>query len=281
MSSSEQFRANGGRGPASSITEDKLKSLGPWFQNLHLPGGVQTVPDHPLGDYPSFKWKHLVPHLPADLTGWTALDVGCNAGFYCFELARRNARVVGIDNHPVYLAQARWAAEQYGLADRVEFRQMQVYDLARLGQSFDLVLFMGVFYHLRYSVLGLDVVAQCARRLLVFQSLTMPGLKVRRQTGGLGIDDREALLDPAWPKMAFFEHDFMEDRTNWWAPNHACVEALLRSSGLRVRKSLGHEMYLCEPDPRQPSYALAWNREEYCAALGLPMPSDGSGLGDK
>src|ERR1700758_2909937 len=74
--------------------------LGPWFQNLHLPDGTQTAPHHPLGDYPLFKWDAIAPHVPASLDGWKVLDIGCNAGFYCFELALRGARVTGIDREP-------------------------------------------------------------------------------------------------------------------------------------------------------------------------------------
>src|SRR5687767_13591983 len=97
----------------------EIEELGPWFHNLHLPDGTQTAPDHFLGDFPRFKWEALSEHLPRDLRGWTALDIGCNAGFYTFELARRGARVTGIDVDPHYLDQARWAASQYGLEDRV------------------------------------------------------------------------------------------------------------------------------------------------------------------
>src|SRR3954462_896239 len=90
-------------------------ALGPWFHNLHLPDGAQTAPDHPLGDFPSFKWKQLGPALPEHLDGCRALDIGCNAGFYSFELARRGADVLAIDHDPHYLRQARWAAAQYEL----------------------------------------------------------------------------------------------------------------------------------------------------------------------
>jgi tRNA (mo5U34)-methyltransferase len=91
---------------------------------------------------------------PQDLSGWKALDIGCNAGFYSFEMAKRGAQVVAIDLNRHYLAQARWAAQQFGLEERVEFREMQIYDLAHTDETFDLVWFMGVFYHLRYPMLG-------------------------------------------------------------------------------------------------------------------------------
>lgn len=128
--------------------QKRIQELGPWFQNLNI-GGHMTAADHFLGDYPTFKWKGFQHVLPADLSGLSVLDVGCNAGFYALEMKRRNAaRVVGIDSDPRYLAQARFAAEQ--LQAEIEFRQMSVYDVARLGEKFDLVIFMGVLYHLRH-----------------------------------------------------------------------------------------------------------------------------------
>jgi tRNA (mo5U34)-methyltransferase len=249
----------------------ELARLGPWFHNLHLPDGTQTAPDHFLGDFPSYKWNVLAPILPPDLSGWRALDIGCNAGYYTFELARRGASVVGIDVDEHYLAQARWAAEQFGVSEQVEFREMQVYDLARETERYDLVVFMGVFYHLRYPLLGLDLAARLTRRLLVFQTLTMPGEDVYMDTHDRDIHDRAALLDPGWPTMAFIEQRFAGDPTNWWIPNHAAVEAMLRSTGLVVREEPGHEIYLCAPAPADyPGRAPYDFFRETLAATGRP-----------
>jgi tRNA (mo5U34)-methyltransferase len=226
----------------------QVRALAPWFHNLHLPGGVQTAPEHFIGgDFPSFKWREIEPHVPRDLTGWEVLDVGCNAGFYTFELAKRGARVTAIDVDDHYLAQARWAAGVYGLQRQVEFHRMGVYEVPKLGRRFDLVWFMGVFYHLRYPLLALDLLARRTRRLLMFQTLTMPGKTVYEDTQDHPIGEREPMLDPGWPKMAFIEHRFAGDPTNWWAPNHAGCEAMLRSSGLRVLSRPADETYLCEP----------------------------------
>jgi tRNA (mo5U34)-methyltransferase len=250
----------------------QIEELGPWFHNLHLPGGIQTAPDHPIGDFPATKWDRLGPELPADLTGWTALDIGCNAGFYSFELARRGARVTGIDVDAHYLAQARWAARLYGLADSVDFQQMQIYDLAREEKTYDLILFMGVFYHLRYPLLGLDIVSRRLNRLMVFQTLTMPGEEVYEDPGTLSLNDREPLRESGWPKMAFLEKRFAGDPTNWWAPNHAAVKAMLRSAGLRVIREPGHEIYLAEPDPQNPSCVTTWDIAELRSATGTSRP---------
>jgi tRNA (mo5U34)-methyltransferase len=225
----------------------EIAALAPWFHNLHLPGGVQTAPDHPFGDFPAFKWREIAPHVPADLTGWRALDIGCNAGFYSFELAARGAEVTAIDVDPHYLRQARWAAADLDRGGRVEFRQMQIYDLAREDERYDLVWFMGVLYHLRHPLLALDIVRRKTRRLLVLQTMTMPGDEVVAVPEDIGLDERMRLRDAGWPAMAFIEKRLRGDPTNWWAPNHACVEALLRASGFRVIARIADECYLCEP----------------------------------
>lgn len=259
--------------PASPDLSREIERLGPWFHNLHLPDGTQTAPDHWLGDFPRFKWEQVREAIPSDLSGWSALDIGCNAGFYTFELAKRGAEVVGIDHDPRYLAQAEWAAPRFGLEERVRFERRQVYDLARSGERFDLVLFMGVFYHLRYPLLGLDAVAGATRRLLIFQTLTMPGEEVFDDVGDRPIEEREVFLEPGWPKMAFVERRFAGDPTNWWVPNHAAVLALLRSAGLEVVERPGHEIYACRPSGERPRR----DGEELAAALGtrIDRPSEG------
>jgi tRNA (mo5U34)-methyltransferase len=236
-------------------TSREIAELAPWFHNLHLPDGRQTAPDHPLGDFPRFKWEEIAPALPADLTGWTALDIGCNAGFYSFELARRGAHVTGIDADEHYLRQARWAAELFDVGASVRFEQRGVYELARGDEQYDLVLFLGVLYHLRYPLLALDAVAASARRLVVFQTLTMPGDDVTEAPDDLPFDERERLLEPGWPKAAFVEHKLADDETNWWAPNHAGVEAMLRSAGLEVVERPGHEIWVCRPRGLPPAVA--------------------------
>jgi hypothetical protein len=61
----------------------------------------------------------------------------------------------------------------------------------------------------------------------------------------IALADRDRLLDSAWPKMAFVEHSLEGDPTNWWVPNQAAVEALLRSCGWQSVRSLGEEIYHC------------------------------------
>ncbi|MFT3917475.1 MAG: TIGR04290 family methyltransferase [Anaeromyxobacteraceae bacterium] len=224
--------------------EARVRALDPWFHNLDL-GGVETAPGHFLGDYPRIVWRLLAPALPADLSGKTVLDVGCNAGFFSIELARRGAaRVVSVDHDPRYLAQARLAAEVSGVT--LELHELSVYDVARLEERFDVVLFMGVLYHLRHPLLALDLLrAHACRDLLVFQSM------LRGSEGHFGaapdypFAERDVFDHPAWPKLHFVEHRYASDETNWWIPNRACAEAMLRSAGFAPRAIPGTELYVC------------------------------------
>jgi tRNA (mo5U34)-methyltransferase len=225
-----------------------IAELSPWFHNLHLPDGRQTAPDHPLGDFPAFKWRQIEACLPADLSGTRALDIGCNAGYYSFQLAARGAEVLALDLDEHYLQQGRWASQHLDPEGLVEFRQGSIYDLVDVQGTFEVVLFMGVLYHLRYPLLALDVVAEKVGGALVLQTLTMPGDESAGTPEDIEIGERERLLGPDWPRAAFIEHCLAGDPTNWWAADQACVEAMARSAGLRIVDQPAHEIWICERD---------------------------------
>lgn len=236
---------------ASSLTipeiEQKVSELGPWFHNLNL-HGVQTAPDHFLGDYPSSKWQSFREALPANLTGLTVLDIGCNGGFYSIEMKGRGAeRVLGIDHDDGYLAQARFAAGVLGLD--IEFRRMSVYEVPKLGERFDLVLFMGVFYHLRYPLLALDLLRQhVTKDWLIFQSMLRGSRARPRVEEDYPFWERAIFDHPGFPKMHFIENNYSQDPTNWWIPNRACAEAVLRSAGFRIESVPEPEVFICRCD---------------------------------
>jgi tRNA (mo5U34)-methyltransferase len=232
-------------GAESGPQAARIREFGPWFHNLHLPDGSETAPDHPLGDFPAFKWAHLAPHLPADMRGMRVLDIGCNAGFYSFELARRGADVVAMDHDPHYLRQAEWARNQLGLDKRVELREGDVYELAQRHERFDVVLFLGVFYHLRHPLLGLDLAAAASRDLLLFQSLSTRAPDDAADTRDPGFGEIDRLRQDAWPKLAFIEHELAGDPTNWWVPNEPAMQAMLRSTGFEVVSQPDIDVYVC------------------------------------
>ncbi|MBX9934165.1 MAG: TIGR04290 family methyltransferase [Methylobacterium sp.] len=233
-----------GAGPETDDLRSAIDALAPWFHNLEL-RGVRTAPDHFLGDYPAFKWRRFAEALPADLSGRTVLDIGCNAGFYALEMKRRGAaRVVGIDPDPRYLAQARLAARVTGLD--IELRQLSVYDVGALAERFDIVLFMGVLYHLRHPLLALDLIREhVAGDLLVFQSMQRGSMMRAQLPPDHDFKQAAHFALPGYPKLHFIEERYAGDPTNWWVPNRACVEAMLRSSGFAILGQPEAEVYLC------------------------------------
>lgn len=223
---------------------ERVHQLGPWFHNIEL-SGVPTAPNHFLGDYPRVKWQRFAHSIASDLTGKSVLDVGCNAGFYSLEMKRRGAaRVVGIDNDDGYLEQARFAAAVAAL--KIEFVNLSVYDIAALRERFDLVLFMGVLYHLRHPLLALDLIREhVAGELLVFQSMQRGSDRVDGVEQNHHFWEIEVFNQPGFPKLHFIEHSYASDPTNWWVPNRACVEAMLRSAGFEIIEHPEAEIYLC------------------------------------
>ena len=248
--------------------QEKIESLSPWFHNIHLPDGSQTAPGHFLGDFPGFKWKNIKDSIPQDLTGWKVLDIGCNAGFYSLELAKRGAEVLAIDLDQHYLTQAQWVAEQFGLDDKIRFEQLQVYDIAHLEEEFDLIWFMGVFYHLRYPMLALDILAQKTKKMMVFQTLSLPGKEEMQIPDDVEFHKREIMKSSAWPSMAFIENKLAGDPTNWWAPNHQGIISMLTSCGFKVNSMPEDETYVVEKDLNLSSSLETWNHSEYLSAIG-------------
>jgi tRNA (mo5U34)-methyltransferase len=221
-----------------------VSELGDWFHNIDL-CGIQTAPQHFLGDYPAVKWRRFAHAMPADLRGKTVLDIGCNAGFYSIEMKRRGAdRVVGIDSDERYLAQARLVAEVLGV--ELELHRLSVYDVASLGQRFDVVLFMGVLYHLRHPLLALDLLHEhVVADMLVFQSMLRGSNQIAALADDYLISEERIFNLPGYPRLHFVERSYSHDDTNWWIPNRAGAEAMLRSAGFAIAQHPAPEVYIC------------------------------------
>ena len=196
-----------------------------WRHRISLPDGTVTpgVQDSPA------LLKRL--QLPEDLSGKTVLDIGCSDGFYSFECERRGAsRVLAVDNYssPLIDSPSGFHMAHTLLNSKVEFRQADLFSLNPDEDGcFDIVLFLGVLYHLRHPLLGIERIASLCREKLILETrLDSPfGLWGALKRRLLGPDNRS-------PSMRFCEGSQVNaDPTTWWTPTAQCVEAMLRSCG--------------------------------------------------
>jgi tRNA (mo5U34)-methyltransferase len=179
--------------------------------------------------------------LPERLDGLRVLDIGARDGFFSFECERRGAEVVAIDSMPPGQTGFPIAKELVG--SNVEILQRNVYELSpeEFG-TFDLILFLGVLYHLRDPMLALDRIWSVSRDKLIVETQTIDDALLV----GDGEFKRLADLNPELekiPLMQFFPGDSLNaDATNMWAPNQAGLAAMLEEVGFAVtaQERLGH-----------------------------------------
>src|SRR6188508_1707208 len=170
--------------------------------------------------------------LPADLSGKSVLDIGAWDGFYSFEAERRRAsRVVATDFYAWHGAgwgtgkgKAGFELARTALGSRVEDVDVDVIDLSpeRVG-TFDVVLFLGVLYHVPDPLAALTRVSSVAADMLIIETV-VDMIGIRR------------------PAAAFYPaRELNDDPTNWWGPNHAAVHGLLHAVGFTHVRSLTPE----------------------------------------
>ena len=228
-------------GPLESRSiRKKVSELGPWFHNMNIAKGIWTHPENDAAgpDYPASRWKIVQPLMP-EIRGKACLDVGCSSGFFALKMKELGAQyVLGIDQGEQIRAieQARFASTTTKL--EVDFRTLSVYDVHQLTRPFDLVLFMGVFYHLRHPLLALEAIRKVCSGTLVIQTITTPHdigtyeppPEAKRVHSGLRAPE---LNQSDFPLLRFIESDLDDDTSCWFVPSVEAVLAMLRSSGFK------------------------------------------------
>lgn len=190
----------------------EIEALGPWYHSIDLGDGVVT----PGKGDPVPKFQRLEPYLPADLRGLRVIDIGCNAGGVSVEFAKRGARVVGIETTERYYRQAVWVRDRLGL-DSFEPMPRTAYELVDLG-TFDVVVFLGIIYHLRYPQLALDILGRISTGVMF---LSTP---IIQSPTGL-MEMRLPATVPA-PVPAKVEAEY-----NWWYPSEPALSLMLTAAG--------------------------------------------------
>lgn len=211
---------------------------------------LSAWPERTLLEEAAPRWQQIRDYLPHDLSGYSALEIGCDSGFLSLELARRGATVSALDPDARFLREAQAAVSAHEMQERVTLYQGHVYDLARWDGVFDIVLFPRLFRRVRYPMLALDIVARRVKRVFLCDSVVVPGHELEFAPDDLPFDDRAALARPGWPKLAFVENAFAGESASWWVPNRAATEAMLRASGLGIAARPAEGMYLCQPRDR-------------------------------
>lgn len=237
----------------------KIEELGPWFQNIKL-DDVQTNSE--MGHYPEGIWNLISPNIPEDLTGKTALDLGCNAGYVCTKLKERGAEVTGVERDQRFFNQAKFVAEYFDYD--IEYLFQNVYDFVfKNKKKFDYVIFSGLFYHLRYPLLVLDKLSEITKEKLIFHTVTKESYNKENQKSpstlkkqqlmigdNIPRNEKEMFFHDKFPKAFFIEKKMEGAISYWWLLNETGVYAVLRSSGFINIKRVGNsEFFVCQPNP--------------------------------
>jgi len=189
-----------------------VASVPHWHHRFEIYPGVVTP-----GTYdPSALFRRAV--FPEDLNGCRVLDIGTSDGYFALQLAQRGARVVAIDyrrkqDHGYHVMESL-------NTPGIEYHQMNVYELAdeKLGR-FDIVLFMGVLYHLPDMLRVLHLIRQCCSGAIYLET---------HSENGFCRDISAARYYPG--------ASLAEDHTNFWAPNRRCVLDMLHDAGFDVER---------------------------------------------
>lgn len=238
------FRYDDGNREAVSVTQEDVDKYS-WQFVMDLGNGLYTKG----GTDPNVRLAKY--RIPDDLTGWTVLDIGAFEGQYSFECERRGAeRVVALDTDDwawknrksqdgKLLGKQNFDFARAALGSKVEDITMDVHEITPdLVGCFDLVLLLGVLYHLRHPLLALERISAVTDRLLI----------VETHTNGNDLDS---------PAMIFYPDMWNGDPSNWWGPNKACLIAMLKDVGFSDVELVYDDQYPKCPIPTYHARKLA------------------------
>jgi tRNA (mo5U34)-methyltransferase len=219
-----------------ALTEDEIRAriaaVPFWYHCIEVAPGIVT----PGIDSSAYNLQRM--NLPEDLTGKRILDIGAFDGFYTFECERRGAaEVIAIDGN----AATGFGVVRELLGSRAPFYQMNVYDLtpATFGE-FDLVLCLGVLYHLRYLLLGLERIHAVCRGQLILETAVCDRNFIDPDGTPRALENIDPLLLQT-PIVQFYPAtEYGKDWSTWWSPNIAALHAMLRSVGFEPYQTISN-----------------------------------------
>jgi tRNA (mo5U34)-methyltransferase len=220
--------------PTTMSREERLaivQAFSYWYHRIYLGDGVYTLA-HPA--YHEEVWPPFLRALPEDLGGCSVLDVGANAGFFSLQTKLLGAgRVLGVEFWPEYLRQAELCRQVWGLD--IEYRNLDAHRIDTIvDEEFDLVVFLGVLYHLKHPFYVIEQIGRLCRDAVLIETEIIaddPANSACVRLGPLG--QVKSVRSPAGI-MKFFETDEANgDASNWWAPDRECLLGMLRVAGFK------------------------------------------------
>lgn len=217
------------------MTDDQVRAeiakVANWYHRIEVRPGIVTPG---INDSPAVL-RRLA--LPQDCSGMRVLDLGARDGYFSFELERRGADVLAVDYMPPGVTGFEIASKLVG--SRVPYLHENLYRLRpEVIGTFDLVLFLGLLYHLPDPVAALRLIRSLCRARMILETLIIDSCMLMPD-GSLATLDSLHLQLRAIPLMRFFPGDVMGgDPTNYWGPNIACVKAMLGETEFAVHRTV-------------------------------------------
>lgn len=195
--------------------------------------------------------------VAADLSGKRALDIGAWDGPAAFEMERRGASVVALDVQDPDETGFNTAKEIR--QSRVQYVRGSVYELSQLlAGRFDLICYLGVFYHLKDPVTAFEQICAVLKpdgqvlfegECLRTYAENLNGEPVR----GEFVTD---VADSSLP-LALCAPGQFKERPNWFIPNLACLRSWAAAGGLEIVRHVLIETPQSRPFPTQRVWGVA------------------------
>jgi len=204
----------------STRTLKVINSL-PWVHSIELPGGIVTPGKWGL---PNKAILSLFDSI--DFKGKSVLDIGCWDGLWSFEAEKRGATTVFATDdisQRSYRDHNTFTVARELLKSKVIYKpNVSVYDIDKLRkQDFDIILFFGVYYHLKYPLYAFSKLRRVCRE------------------GGLLLTEGQAFRSRKRSYARFYYNQWHQsDPSNWWIPSLRCLREMIESSFFRVTKEI-------------------------------------------
>ena len=186
--------------------------------------------------------------FPLHIRGKRVLEIAPWNGFFSFECVRRGAaEVVALGPDDPNMTGFNKTRELLEI-DNVSYIKESVYNIRNIDiGTFDIVLFLGVIYHLRYPLLALDLIHDvCVDRLYVdCPTIDNYGLII-------GSESQKNVTRSAWgavqnvPIIYYSQEDEVNARRdpfNWFLPNERALRDFVTSSGFAVDSFVGEPAF--------------------------------------